>query len=119
MLAVGSSDNCAILFPTDERFLSASQPAVQTQTDLPPTIRPPLVRPGLRRTNSDMSFSGRPESSIPTYRSGTPLVGDDYTARCWREGPDARDLRTGGETDGRRWGCGWADTPDSYDDEEE
>lgn len=140
MLAVGSSDNCAILFPTDERFLSTSQPAVQTQTDLPPTIRPPLVRSGLRRTNSDMSFSGRPESSIPTYRSGTPLVGghmkevsavswtyngelitvsDDYSARCWREGPDARDLRTGGEIDGRRWGCGWADTPDSYDDEEE
>lgn len=142
MLAVGSSDNCAILFPTDERFLSTSQPAVQTQTqtDSLPTIRPPLVRSGLRRTNSDMSFSGRPESSIPTYRSGTPLVGghlkevsavswthngelvtvsDDYTARCWREGPDARDLRTGGETDGRRWGCGWADTPDSYDDEEE
>jgi WD40 repeat protein len=138
MLAVGSSDHCAILFPTDERFLASSQPT--PQTDSLPSTRPPLVRPGLRRTNSEMSFTSRPESAIPTYRSGTPLVGghtkevsavawtydgelvtvsDDYSARCWREGPDARDLRIGGETDGRRWGCGWAETTDSYDDDEE
>lgn len=54
-----------------------------------------------------------------THDGELVTVSDDYTARCWREGPDARDLRTGGEINGRRWGCGWAETPDSYDDEEE
>lgn len=95
-----------------------------------------------RRSNSAVTSgpSGRLEDTIPIYQSGTPLVGahrkevsavswtvdgelvtvsDDFTARCWREGPQARDLRTGGETEGRRWRCGWAETPDAYDDEDE
>ncbi|KAE8352851.1 WD40-repeat-containing domain protein [Aspergillus coremiiformis] len=138
MLAVGSSDNCAVLFPTDERFLhSAPKPAAEV--DLP---RNPmhLTRSGLRRTNSGAGLSGKLEDTIPIYQSGTPLinghekevsavswtvngelitVSDDFTARCWREGPDARDLRIGGEAEGRRWRCGWADTKDSYDDDEE
>lgn len=113
LLAVGSSDECAVLFPTDERYLSRGQTNSRFQ-----------------RLNED----------IPVYRHGTPLVrghssevtdmtwthggdlvtvGDDVSARCWRgEGPDARDLRIGGETEGRRWGCGWAETPDDWDDDD-
>jgi WD40 repeat protein len=138
MLAVGNSESSAVLFPTDERFLEPTNLA--DQPELPPNTQAPLGRPGLRRTNSEVGLSGRPESAIPTYRTGTRLVeghqkevsavswahggelvtvSDDFSARCWREGPDARDLRTGGEADGRRWRCGWADTKDSYDDEEE
>ncbi|KAI9930368.1 hypothetical protein MW887_011121 [Aspergillus wentii] len=141
MLAVGSSDQCAVVFPTDERFLRSptQMPADSGDDDLPPT---PIfsTRSGLRRTNSGVGLSGRLEDTVPIYQSGTPLVGghkkevsavswtangelitvsDDHTARCWREGPDARDLRAGGETEGRRWHCGWADTADSYDDEDE
>lgn len=139
MLAVGSSDHCAILFPTDERYHSSTN--TTNEDDLPtPEVPLPPLRPGLRRTNSMAGLSGRIEDTIPIYQSGTALIGghkkevsavswtvngelvtvsDDYSSRCWREGPDARDLRTGGEADGRRWSSGWADTPDSYDDEEE
>ncbi|PYH85999.1 WD domain protein [Aspergillus uvarum CBS 121591] len=141
MLAVGSSDRCAVLFPTDERFLS-NAPASSTPPEsdsLPAT--PFSTRSGLlRRTNSGVGLSGRLEDTVPIYQSGTPLieghakevsavswtvdgelvtVSDDYSARCWREGPEARDLRTSGETEGKRWRCGWAQTQDSYDDEDE
>ncbi|KJK65888.1 WD40 repeat protein [Aspergillus parasiticus SU-1] len=136
MLAVGSSDQCAVLFPTDERFLhSAPKPA--PEVDLPRNSLH-LTRSGLRRTNSGAGLSGKLEDTIPIYQSGTPLieghkkevsavswtvdgelitVSDDYSARCWREGPDARALRIGGEAEGRRWRCGWAATKDAYDDE--
>ncbi|KAL2222094.1 WD domain protein [Thermoascus aurantiacus ATCC 26904] len=142
IIAVGSSDHCAILFPTDERFhhSSPSKPVVDTYEQAVQAKRPAFPRAGLRRTSSGVGLSGRLEDTIPIYTTGTALieghkkevsavswtvggelitVSDDYTARCWREGPDARDLRTGGETEGRRWHCGWADTKDSYDDEEE
>lgn len=141
LLAVGSGDNCAILFPTDERFLNAPvQEATVDAENYSPRTPASTLRPSPRRAVSGSRLSGRLEDTIPIYESGTPLVGghdkevsavswtvdgelvtvsDDYTARCWREGPDARDLRTGGETEGRRWGCGWADMADSYNDEEE
>ncbi|PKX99432.1 WD40 repeat domain-containing protein [Aspergillus novofumigatus IBT 16806] len=138
MLAVGSSDHCAVLFPTDERFLHspAQKPAVDLNSQSPGM---PFTRSGLRRTNSSVGLSGRLEDTVPIYQSGTPLVeghkkevsavswsvdgelitvSDDYSARCWREGPDARDLRVGGETEGRRWKCGWADVENQYDDDD-
>ncbi|GFN12612.1 WD40 repeat domain-containing protein [Aspergillus tubingensis] len=134
MLAAGSADNCSVLFPTDERFLSNDHKTTAEDDFLPP-MPSSATRSGLRR-----AYSGRVEDTIPIYQSGTPLVGghvkevsavswtadgelvtvsDDYTARCWREGPEARDLRTSGEAEGKRWRCGWAETPDSYDDDEE
>lgn len=139
MLAVGSSDNCAMLFPTDERYL---QSPVKIPSDDLPTQPTSLfrTRSGLRRTNSGVGLSGRLEDTIPIYQSGTPLVeghkkevtgvswtvngelitvSDDCSARCWREGPEARELRTCGESEGRRWHRGWAATKDSYDDEDE
>lgn len=138
MLAAGSSDHCPILFPTDERFL---QPIVKTPDDgLPTRTSLFTTRSGLRRTNSGVGLSGRLEDTIPIHQSGTPLVeghnrevtavswtndgelisvSDDYSARCWREGPEARELRNSGETEGRRWECGWAATKDIYDDEDE
>ncbi|KAF4210897.1 hypothetical protein CNMCM8980_003018 [Aspergillus fumigatiaffinis] len=139
MLAVGSSDHCAVLFPTDERFLHSPvrRPAVDLNPQSPGMS---FTRSGLRRTNSSVGLSGRLEDTVPIYQSGTPLVeghkkevsavswsvdgelitvSDDYSARCWREGPDARDLRVGGETEGRRWKCGWADVENQYDDDDE
>ncbi|KAL1986994.1 hypothetical protein VTN96DRAFT_5150 [Rasamsonia emersonii] len=137
MLAVGSSDHCAILFPTDERYHSGAR--LNNKVDSSPDTPPIVSRSGLRRTNSGVGLSGRLEDTIPIYQAGTALVGahkkevsavswtvngelvtvsDDYSSRCWREGPAARDLRAG-EADGRRWCSGWAETPDSYNDEEE
>ncbi len=144
MLAVGSSDGCAILFPTDERYLrdqyrrgngESLLPKGNTQLATTNTAR----RPTLNRSISTTGFSVRPEDTIPIYQHGSALirghqrevtglswtsegelvtVGDDLLARCWREGPDARDLRIGGETEGRRWGCGWAEVRGDYDDYE-
>ena len=145
MLAAGSSDSCGILFPTDERFFRSLDRRSAAMVEDPGERRPQTrllsnSRPSIFRTNSGTSQSGRLEDAIPIYESGTALVGghkrevsavswtadgelvtvsDDFTARCWREGPKARDLRTGGETEGRRWQCGWAETSDSYDDAEE
>ncbi|KAJ5800225.1 uncharacterized protein N7518_002293 [Penicillium psychrosexuale] len=138
MLATGSSDHCPILFPTDERFLNST---VKTPAEsLPSRTSLFTTRSGLRRTNSGIGLSGRLEDTIPIYQSGTPLieghqkevtglswtpsgelisVSDDYDARCWREGPEARELRNGGETEGKRHMCGWADMKDSIDDEDE
>lgn len=108
ILAVGSSEGCPVLFPTDERML--------------------------RRTSTPKKKDG-----IPMYDSGTPLVrgharevtglawtvegelvtvGDDYLSRCWREDGDvAGELRVGGEGEGRRWRCGWADVGEGWDEE--
>ncbi|KAK3499191.1 WD40-repeat-containing domain protein [Neurospora hispaniola] len=179
LLAVGSSDGAAVLFPTDERYIKeafAWQRQHPNQEDdesylvgeptscIPVTpARPRLTRSAttsLLPSSSLMSMSsssgggGRPgtsssaslfgikgghhqSSNTPIIRRGTPLVrghekevgaltwtldgslvtaSDDYLVRCWREGrEEAADLRTGGETGGRRWGCGWADVGDQWD----
>lgn len=138
MLAVGSSDGCAILFPTDERYLSKIQPAVLVRNSSTPGVTRPeealrVFRPILKKARS-----GLVDESLLISSNGTALrhgherevasltwtsegelitVGDDYLVRCWREGDEARDLRTGGETGGRRWGCGWAEVSEKYDDE--
>lgn len=115
LLALGSSDACALVLPTDERALRASSQHQQQQQQ-------------------------QAGAAIPLYKAGTPLVrghskevtsvgwtgdgalvsiGDDYTARCWREDAGAaRDLRVGGEGQGRRHRCGWADVPALWDDDE-
>ena len=131
LLAVGSSDGCAVLFPTDERYMQDSGDQRMRPLDSFASNRPPL-----KRTDSG-NFNIRLEDSIPIYTHGTALirghnrevtglnwsingelvtVGDDYTVRCWREGAQARELRTGGEKEGRRWGCGWAEADSDWDD---
>lgn len=137
LLAVGSSDGCAILFPTDERYFPEQQPSPTDQSSI--SLFGPTIprRPGLRRMGSGI---GRVEESIPISTNGTPLirghdrevgsltwtadgelvtVGDDFLVRCWREGNDARDLRMGGEAEGRRWGSGWADVSEKYDEDDD
>ena len=159
LLAVGSSDGAAVLFPTDERYLrhAWSSPSSAENDDTPyyigtPTDKPPLPRPGLRssstaavptltRSNSmtgSFTSGSSTNNTTPIVRQrGTPLVrghgkevgavawtsggklvtvGDDFLVRCWSEERDgARDLRVGGETEGRRWGCGWADVGDGWE----
>ena len=136
MLAVGSSDGCAVLFPTDERYMQRSNHRRMPSPDSPF----PGGRPSLTRTESGTGLSTRLEDTIPIYQHGSALirghsreqtgltwtprgelvtVGDDFAARCWREdGPDASDLRIGGETEGRRWGCGWAEAEKGWDDDD-
>ncbi|KAH6649098.1 WD40-repeat-containing domain protein [Truncatella angustata] len=157
LLAVGSSDSCAVVFPTAERHfrpdlsgamsslsLSDSTIAASASSSLPPSAftrshRPPLFQ---RAASSTNLAAMREKDDIPIIRNvGTPLVrghdrevgsltwteqgklitiGDDYLIRCWSEDREqAMDLRTGGETEGRRWGCGWADVGEGWDGDSE
>ncbi|KAH9206797.1 WD40-repeat-containing domain protein [Leptodontidium sp. 2 PMI_412] len=141
MLAVGSSDGFTILFPTDERYLPLQSQAQQTEAAAESALPASLLesRPTLRRVSSGLS--SRANDSLLISTNGTALVrghdrevgsvswtssgdlvtvGDDYLIRCWREeSDDAKDLRVGGEKDGRRWGSGWADVEEGYDDDDE
>jgi WD40 repeat protein len=131
MLAVGSCDGCTILFPTDERYIESCQESSETES---------TAIPRLRRTENSTGTCTRSKDSIPISENGAPLirghekevgsltwtsegelvtVGDDFLVRCWREGKRARRLRTGGEGEGKRWHCGWADIPVSFEDEDE
>lgn len=136
MLAVGSSDGCAVTFPTNERYMQRSNHQRMPSSDSPF----PRSRPSLTRTDSSTGLSTRLEDTIPIYQHGSALirghsreltgltwtprgelitVGDDFVARCWREdGADARDLRLGGEREGRRWNCGWAEAEEGWDDDD-
>lgn len=147
LLAVGSSDNCAVLFPTDERYIQAALRSssggddetyyVGASTASLPERGRPAARPGLSRSSSMTGLFSRQSDATPVVKRGTPLVrghekevgalawtnegrlvtvGDDWLVRCWNEGAEeARDLRLGGETEGRRWGCGWADVGDKWE----
>ncbi|KAH8801574.1 WD40-repeat-containing domain protein [Xylogone sp. PMI_703] len=141
VLAVGSSDGCAILFPTDETYHTKQFRENASESSSSFSSQEPTLpgRPRLRRTSS-MGLFSRLNDDVPISQCGTALirghdrevgsltwtsdgelvtVGDDFLVRCWREGSDARDLRVGGEQEGRRWGCGWADVDEMYDDNDE
>ncbi|KAL8637816.1 MAG: hypothetical protein Q9228_004958 [Teloschistes exilis] len=144
LLAAGSTDGCAVIWPTDERYLrhidrtrrSNPDPMTKDGYATPPysalatTSRPTLPR-------MDSGINARLKDTIPIYTHGTPLVrghssevtglswahggglvtvSDDFTARCWREDREqARELRMGGESEGKRWECGWADVGEGWD----
>ncbi|KAI4628929.1 hypothetical protein J4E83_003482 [Alternaria metachromatica] len=137
MLAVGSTDGCPVLFPTDENFLKRETRHDDDTDDLPDItgIAAKSARPTLART----STNSRCLDTIPIYEHGTALirghdaevtsvswarngslisVSDDFRVRRWKEGSQARDLRMGGESEGKRWQCGWAAVGDGYDDDE-
>ena len=143
LLAVGSSEGCAVLFPTAEQYMNPQSPPLDgssCQDHLrTPVPTPRGSRPPLSRNGSGVGPSARLNDTIPIYEHGSALirghslevtgltwtsegelvtVGDDFVARCWREGPKARDLRTGGEKEGRRWGCGWVEAEGDWDDDE-
>ncbi|KAM3083639.1 hypothetical protein ACMFMG_002245 [Clarireedia jacksonii] len=143
LLAVGSNDGTPILFPTDERYLSTKANS-GISSDLfsdQLTSRAPISNQsprfgGLQSEiweNKRGNFGG---DTIPIYTYGTALMrghgkevsalswtsngelvcaDDEWDVRCWREGGDARDLRLGGESEGRRWRCGWAGVGLDYD----
>lgn len=172
MLAVGSADCGAVLFPTDERYFrhaledarglaaaaSGAHPnATFTSsssggaTEALRRARTADRRPALSRASSSSllgpggGLRASVREDIPILRSvgdvsyGAPLVrghgkevgalawssqgqlvtvSDDYLVRCWREddaGARARDLRVKGESEGRRWGCGWAAVEEEWD----
>ncbi|EGX94830.1 WD domain protein [Cordyceps militaris CM01] len=144
VLAVGSSDFCAVLFPTDERYLRASSAANSHVLS--------GERPGSFSLSSSFSASSTPAAAstpfcgsgggaLPVYRTGTPLIrghgrevttmtwscegklvtaSDDCVVRQWQQdAPAARHLRTVGEFGGERHMAGWADVAADWDVDDE
>lgn len=134
MLAVGSRDGAPILIPTDERHMSSRTIDPSTAEDQDDSDDEDDIFP-----RSIFKPSPTSSNALPIYDVGTPLVrghqkevtgvtwahngslvsiSDDFSARCWHEdaGQAAR-LRTCGEGEGERWGCGWADVGAEWDEE--
>ncbi|KAF1847167.1 WD repeat-containing protein-like protein [Cucurbitaria berberidis CBS 394.84] len=139
LLAVGSTDGCPVLFPTDERFLRRESRHQEDDADELPGLNVTTRSSSSRLSLSRSSTNSRCPDTIPIYEHGTPLirghdaevtsvswarngslisVSDDFRVRRWKEGSMARELRIGGESEGKRWQCGWADAREGYDDEE-
>ena len=141
LLAVGSTDGCPVLFPTDENLLRrVGQQGGEEAEDLPGVVtrRSTRSRSSLSRKSSSSHASALIDT-IPIYEHGTPLIrgheaevgavtwakngslislGDDYRVRRWKEGSEAGQLRLGGEVGGRRWQCGWAVVNEGYDEDD-
>ena len=140
LLAVGSSDCCAVVFPTNEGYMYHQENRVlEFSADASSTSfrSSSLTRSSQERSSNEVELvSERLDSTIPIYQHGSALVrghdkevtgmswtsegelvtvGDDFQARVWREGSEAQDLRTGGENGGRRWGHGWAECLPGWD----
>lgn len=137
VLAVGSTDRCPILFPTDERYLPRRMHEVdddEEEDDDESNL------PTLSSRSPNCKVSERSSNSPPIYEHGSALVrghnkevtsltwtaegnlisvSDDFTTRCWREDAGkARELRQEGEEVGGRWQSGWADVGDSWDEDD-
>ena len=116
LLATGSSDDCAVLFPTNERYLTKSTRLIPDASSNWPEEITKFYNHGtpLKRAH------GKEVTAVTWSSEGSLVtVSDDFTSRCWRENAnEARDLRLKGEAGGRRWMMGWAEVsrPD-YDDE--
>ncbi|KAK7403624.1 hypothetical protein QQX98_010589 [Neonectria punicea] len=134
LLAVGSSDSCAVLFPTDERYIHAAAAQRAHILEGPPAATP--------SQSFSSSFSAAPAASpVPIFRTGTSLIrghsrevttlswahdgklvtaSDDFVVRQWQRGDsEARYLRQVGEFGGERHMAGWADVAADWDVEED
>ncbi|PNY25996.1 Cell division cycle protein cdt2, partial [Tolypocladium capitatum] len=132
LLAVGSSDNCAMLFPTDERYMRA---AWAQREHMPRDAAGPSQ--SLSAPPCTPSGPSPSSSPIPIFRGGTPLIrghgrevttvvwshrgelvtaSDDFIVRQWQPDADrARYLRQVGEFGGERHLAGWAEVGDDWD----
>ncbi|PHH63389.1 hypothetical protein CDD81_5990 [Ophiocordyceps australis] len=142
LLAVGSSESCAVLFPTDDRYVrnvwsqrehlpnNASNSAM-TMTTTPSTPCTPST------SFSSSLMSSVPSPPISISRIGTALIrghtrevtslswscqgrlvsaSDDFAVRHWQEDAScAHHLRQVGEFGGERHLSGWAEVGEDWD----
>lgn len=119
MLAVGSSEGCVILFPTDDMYFSNANSEEDIRLPARRGYRPEQTLPISTNGTALIRGHDKEAGAISWTSEGNLIsVADDDYIRVWRDdGDDARDLRMGGETGGRRWACGWADVGDDYDED--
>ncbi|KFA55081.1 hypothetical protein S40293_03546 [Stachybotrys chartarum IBT 40293] len=135
MLAVGSTNNCAMLFPLDERYMRTRW--AQHAHDLDFSAAAASLPSTPSQSFSSSKSSAASASTLPIYNIGTPLIrgherevavpswtwdgklvtaSDDYIVRHWQEGEgEARHLRQVGEFGGERHMAGWADVGSDWD----
>ncbi|CAK3974335.1 related to WD40 repeat-containing L2DTL [Lecanosticta acicola] len=134
ILAVGSTDRCPVLFPTDERYLpqlrgeKTSWDQEDEDEDIGLPTLPPISSQQLATFNTDTFDHGtalvrahnKEVTSLAWTTEGNLIsVSDDFTARCWREDAQkARELRQGGEAGGGRWRSGWAEVGADWDEDD-
>ena len=134
LLVVGSSENCAVVIPTDEKYLDSGRVKATRDEKLP------VCRSDLSKRDINQAAATQ-EGEIPMYQIGSALVeghtqevggvtwtydgdlmtfADDRYVRCWREDADtAREIRANGDFEGRRWHTGWAEVDEDAWDEDE
>lgn len=141
LLAVGSSDACPVLFPTDERYfrddLAGNIGSLTRSNHQVPPWEAALSFIDDEGNIRAQSRPPRTDDDIPIITNGTALVrshhrevgsvawsdkgrlitaSDDFTVRSWDENQwMAKSLRTGGEFGGRRWRRGYAMVEEGYD----
>ncbi|RDA94210.1 hypothetical protein CP533_0602 [Ophiocordyceps camponoti-saundersi (nom. inval.)] len=134
LLAVGSSDGCPVLFPTDERYMRASWarrehvPSTRTMSAMAPPPPSPLTNPSSSSSSSTILNAGTPlirghshEVTTLTWsrEGGLLTASDDCFVRRWRQKASrATYLRQVGEFGGERHLAGWASVGDDWDDDE-
>ncbi|KIV93448.1 hypothetical protein PV10_04661 [Exophiala mesophila] len=140
MIAIGSGQECAVVFPTNERYLNK---ASQQSSPLESRSNPRLTRLSSMsdRVAGKVSVAEEDMDDFPIYHHGTALVGghtkevtavawanngnlitvaDDYTSRCWRWNPEkARALRLNTDRDMARHNSGWAAVRPEFDDDDD
>ncbi|ETI21427.1 hypothetical protein G647_07774 [Cladophialophora carrionii CBS 160.54] len=148
LLAAGTGEDCAVLFPTDERYLAkaARTPFPTTRASSSTSNHPSRASLPQRASASKMTTSFTLHSNDPEathmYHHGTPLINghrkevsccawipgngqlvtiaDDYVARCWYEDDPgkARELRSNTGRDVARAKSGWAAVVAGWDEED-
>ncbi|KAL9016586.1 MAG: hypothetical protein Q9185_006089 [Variospora sp. 1 TL-2023] len=99
LLAAGSSDGCAVLWPTDERYMRNRNPRIRDAATIstprlgysnpyatpPPSSSAPSACPSLPQTTSH----ARLNDTVPMYTHGTPLIRGhelEVTGLSWAHG---------------------------------
>ena len=98
ILSTGTGEDCAVLFPTDERYLTKRARHPYRFNDVPvPRSSHPLRRPLLQRTSSSLvntlttaiRATESEEDPTPIYHHGTPLLNGhkkEVTCAVWVPG---------------------------------
>ncbi|PHH83309.1 hypothetical protein CDD82_2279 [Ophiocordyceps australis] len=140
LLAVGSSESCAVLFPTDDRYVRNVWSQRQHMPNNVSNSTLTTTTPPLTPCTSSTSFSSSLMSTVsspPISRIGTALIrghtrevtslswscqgrlvsaSDDFFVRHWQEDASrARHLRQVGEFGGERNLSGWAEVAEDWD----
>lgn len=139
LIAVGSSEDCAVLFPTSERYLNKANQRIPILPHMGTHARPRLVRQDSQSTSLALNRRAQFQENMPIYYHGTALIkgherevtavtwssegnlvtiSDDLRTRCWRQDDNmARRLRKGYEGEVERHGAGWAAVRNGWDDD--